>query len=180
VHAVIHSPQQAFSQQSSGAAASRSRSHSSATNSGGVLRCVLNSSTCFVCACSFRGFHKTAQNRPTYTHIQNEQTVSNYALSSFVQYQYTAQYTCTGTAHLSGLTREMSTKNICKTDRDDRSKPLPLPLQNTPAKYRKTLFFKIHSQNTHKRHRKSPQQQQNANTPQNTTQNTFANKTDSN
>jgi len=32
VHAVIHSPQQAFSQQSSGAAASRSRSHSSATN----------------------------------------------------------------------------------------------------------------------------------------------------
>jgi len=31
-HAVIHSPQQAFSQQSSGAAASRSRSHSSATN----------------------------------------------------------------------------------------------------------------------------------------------------
>ena len=33
MHAVIHSPQQAFSQQSSGAAASRSRSHSSATNS---------------------------------------------------------------------------------------------------------------------------------------------------
>ena len=34
MHAVIHSPQQAFSQQSSGsgAAASRSRSHSSATN----------------------------------------------------------------------------------------------------------------------------------------------------
>jgi len=32
VHAVIHSPQQAFSQQSSGAAASRSHSHSSATN----------------------------------------------------------------------------------------------------------------------------------------------------
>jgi len=32
VHAVIHSPQQAFSQKSSGAAASRSRSHSSATN----------------------------------------------------------------------------------------------------------------------------------------------------
>ena len=32
VHAVIHSPQQAFSQQSSGAAASRSRSHSSATD----------------------------------------------------------------------------------------------------------------------------------------------------
>jgi len=32
VHAVIHSPQQAFSQQSSGAAASRSRSHSFATN----------------------------------------------------------------------------------------------------------------------------------------------------
>ena len=32
VPAVIHSPQQAFSQQSSGAAASRSRSHSSATN----------------------------------------------------------------------------------------------------------------------------------------------------
>ena len=31
-HAVIHSPQQAFSQQSSGAAASRSHSHSSATN----------------------------------------------------------------------------------------------------------------------------------------------------
>jgi len=31
-HAIIHSPQQAFSQQSSGAAASRSRSHSSATN----------------------------------------------------------------------------------------------------------------------------------------------------
>jgi len=31
-HAVIHSPQQAFSQQSSGAAASRRRSHSSATN----------------------------------------------------------------------------------------------------------------------------------------------------
>jgi len=32
VHVVIHSPQQAFSQQSSGAAASRSHSHSSATN----------------------------------------------------------------------------------------------------------------------------------------------------
>ena len=32
MHAVIHSPQQAFSQQSSGAAAIRSRSHSSATN----------------------------------------------------------------------------------------------------------------------------------------------------
>jgi len=32
VHAVIHSPQQAFSQQSSGAAASCSHSHSSATN----------------------------------------------------------------------------------------------------------------------------------------------------
>jgi len=37
VHAVIHSPQQAFSQQSSGAAASRSRSHSSATNSSSTL-----------------------------------------------------------------------------------------------------------------------------------------------
>ena len=35
MHAVIHSLQQAFSQQSSGAAASRSRSHSSATNSSG-------------------------------------------------------------------------------------------------------------------------------------------------
>ena len=36
VHAVIHSPQQAFSQQSSGGAASRSRSHSSATNTRGL------------------------------------------------------------------------------------------------------------------------------------------------
>ena len=37
VHAVIHSTQQAFSQQSSGAAASRSRSHSSATNKYNII-----------------------------------------------------------------------------------------------------------------------------------------------
>jgi len=37
VHAVIHSPQQAFRQQSSGAAASRSRSHSSATNTSNIM-----------------------------------------------------------------------------------------------------------------------------------------------
>ena len=48
VHAVVHSPQQAFSQQSSGAAASRSGSHSSATNT--VLRCIAQSVFCLFCA----------------------------------------------------------------------------------------------------------------------------------